>query len=123
MRPPFSRQRTYLFFAAFFFPPFAFFAIENSSLHWWIAGSSWRRRTLPPGTSARRCGDLASWADPCAGCASGEQQLAMGKTRDKKMGCSASTPKVKAEELPLLRGLFLSALGCLLRHFFLLRLL
>jgi hypothetical protein len=45
------------------------------------------------------------------------------KTLDKKMGCSTSTPKVKAEKLPLLRGLFLSALGCLLRHFFLLRLL
>src|SRR4029079_5531758 len=38
------------------------------------------------------------------------------------MGCSTSTPKVKAAELPLLRGLFLSALGSLLRHCFLLRL-
>jgi len=58
------------------------------------------------------------------GCASGEQQLAaMGKPGDKKMGCSTSTPKVRAEKLPLLRGLFLPALGCLLRHFFLLRLL
>jgi len=45
------------------------------------------------------------------------------KTLDKKMGCSTSTPKVRAGKLPLLRGLFLSALGCLLRHFFLLRLL
>jgi hypothetical protein len=62
---PFSpSSERYLFFAAFFFPPFAFFAIEYSSLHWWIAGSSCRQRTLPPGTSARRCGDLASWADP-----------------------------------------------------------
>src|SRR6266545_4546585 len=52
-RPLLGEQRTYLFFAAFFFPPLAFFAIEDSSLHWWIAGAS-RRRTLPPGTSARR---------------------------------------------------------------------
>jgi hypothetical protein len=57
--------------------------------------------------------------------ASGEQQLAVieKKPGNKKMGCSTSTPKVKAENLPLLRGLFLSAFGCLLRHFFLLRLL
>jgi len=60
-------RKNYRFFAAFFFAPLAaFFAIEDSSLHWWIAGSASRRRTLPPGTSARRCGDLASWADPCA---------------------------------------------------------
>jgi hypothetical protein len=54
-----------------------------------------------------------------------EQQLVAGtgKYLDKKMGCSTSTPKVKAEKLPLLRGLFLPALGSLLRHCFLLRLL
>jgi hypothetical protein len=58
-----------------------------------------------------------------ASCESGEQQLVTSKMLDKKMGCSTSTPKVKAEELPLLRGLFLPALGSLLRHCFLLRLL
>jgi hypothetical protein len=55
---------------------------------------------------------------------SGEQQLdCVLKIQDKKMGCSPSTPKVKAEKLPLLRGLFLPAFGSLLRHCFLLRLL
>jgi hypothetical protein len=33
-RVPFlAKRRPYLFFAAFFFPPFAFFAIEDASLH------------------------------------------------------------------------------------------
>jgi hypothetical protein len=53
-RPLLAKRRRYLFFAAFFFPPFAFFAIENASLHRWIAGRPVRQRTLPPGTSARR---------------------------------------------------------------------
>src|SRR6185503_3103213 len=39
----------------------------------------------------------------------------------KKWGAPSSTPRSLAEELPLLRGLFLPALGSLLRHCFLLR--
>ena len=43
--------------------------------------------------------------------------------RAKKLGCSIRAPrKVPSEELPLLRGLLLRALGSLLRHCFLLRL-
>jgi len=68
-----AEQRTYLFFAAFFFPPLAFFAIEDSSLHWWIAGSGFS----PAHSAAWHVGpassDLASWARP-AGRRS-EQQL------------------------------------------------
>jgi hypothetical protein len=41
------------------------------------------------------------------------------KTRIKKWGAHRAPRKVKAEELPLLRGLFLAALG-FLRHCFLL---
>ena len=39
----------------------------------------------------------------------------------KKMGCSNEHPLKPSEELPLLRGLLLRALGSLLRHCFLLR--
>jgi hypothetical protein len=39
----------------------------------------------------------------------------------KKWGAPSSTPSSLAEELPLLRGLFLPALGSFLRHCFLLR--
>jgi hypothetical protein len=54
---------------------------------------------------------------------SGEQQLDLDKKpRIKKWGARRAPRKVKAEELPLLRGLFLPALG-FLRHCFLLRLL
>src|SRR5262249_38088024 len=121
---PFSRSSELTFSS----PPSSFrpspsSPFEDSSLHWWIAGSSCRQRTLPPGTSARRCGDLASWADPGACSASGEQQLAAMGNWIKKWGARRAPRRFKAEKLPLLRGLFLSALGCLLRHFFLLRLL
>ena len=63
MRPLSGEQRAYLFFAAFFFPPLAFFAIEDSSLHWWIARSG-----FPPAHSAAwhvgpALDDLASWAN------------------------------------------------------------
>src|SRR5205085_4676623 len=81
-------------------------------------GSASRRRTLPPGTSARRR-DLASWANSRSNSSRERSNLRGDENRrDKKMGCSTSTPKVKAEKLPLLRGLFLSALGSLLRHWF-----
>jgi hypothetical protein len=115
-------QRAYLFFAAFFFPPLAFFAIENSSLHWWIAGSDIRRRTLPPGTSARhQRSRLVGRAPQDAG--AGSNWWKKMKVRIKKWGARRAPRRFTAAELPLLRGLFLSALGSLLRHFFLLRLL
>src|SRR6185503_1947480 len=54
-RPLSCGQRSYLFFAAFFLPPLAFFAIEDvlPSLVG-LRGQACCRRTLPPGTSARR---------------------------------------------------------------------
>src|SRR4249919_2457223 len=92
---PFLRAaKTFLFFAAFFFPPLAFFAIEDSSLHCWIAGHASHRRTLPPGTAARRLATslrgLPPDRDPRI---RREQQLNLDKNPDKKMGCASSTPK------------------------------
>jgi hypothetical protein len=119
------RRANYLFFAAFFFPPLAFFAIEDSSLHWWIAGSRvcagalcrLARRPGRPATSPR---GLTSDADAVGS----EQQLVeTGYGEIKKWGARRAPRRFNAEKLPLLRGLFLSALGSLLRHFFLLRLL
>src|SRR5262249_54783163 len=45
---------------------FAFFAIENSSLHRWIAGSSCSPAHSAAWHVGPAYGDLASWADPRA---------------------------------------------------------
>jgi hypothetical protein len=75
--PFFSEQRTYLFFAAFFFPPFAFFAIEEFLPSRLDCGVVPQRPAL---SAAWHVGpelsDLASWANSrCANGESGEQQL------------------------------------------------
>ena len=113
-----ANRRAYFFFAAFFFEPLAaFFAIGNPPLHVvWMGEcpAATTRRTLPPGTSARVPATLASWATPV-------NTRERSNSQAKKIGVLIEHPFKLAEELPLLRGLLLRALGSLLRHCFLLR--
>ena len=78
-RPLLCEQRTYLFFAAFFFPPFAFFAMRNPSLQLvWIAASCRSvRRTLPPGTLARSSATSLRGLTPDAPAANQESSNSM----------------------------------------------
>ena len=85
------------------------------------------RRTLPPGTSGRipafsLRGTLPQNFDTrCGVRVIGSASTRCCESRDKKNGVPlASTPRRLVEELPLLRGLLLRALG-LLRHCALLR--
>src|SRR5688500_6036349 len=83
----------------------------------WRASHRTTRRTLPPGTLARVVGDLASSRGGLAVIAT-----ARSISSDKKNGVLYRAPlEALRGKLPLLRGLFLPALGSLLRHCFLLR--
>ena len=111
MAPPFlASSEAYLFFAAFFFPPFAFFAIEDPPLH----GVDCASAAAPPAHSAawhvgpacrrpRFVGYLLRAADRR------EQQL--DSITDKKWGALPSTPKVKRKNYRFFAAFFFAALG------------
>ena len=72
---------SYLFFAAFFFAPLAFFAICNPPFRWIASFPPHARRTLPPGYAGPGVDDLASQANS-------RRVTCFGRAATQKKGCS-----------------------------------
>src|SRR5438477_10514698 len=77
-----------------------------------LRGRPVRQRTLPPGTSARRCGDLASWADPRAGARRASSNLRrMEKIEEKKWGARRAPRRSERENYRFFAAFFFPPLA------------